>query len=340
MKGLKCEFCNKNFTTISVLKVHTETAKYCLKLRGEPSPTQYKCEYCDDSFTQKITLKKHANLCLEHKNFLIVEKEKENEVLKTYVKSLKSCNDRKEKLTTLTETLLIEEKIKVKKLTDKRIFDLATIEKLQNEKIELSNLIHEKDQKIIGLEKKLELGKGILIGYEKVKPPNVTNNTIINQKLANLKVDNIRPLTQATIQEDIPKYTYELFLKGENGIVHYVTNMTQIKMIDGTIEQNYACTDKSRNTFHRLMESKEWTQDGGARFINEVMNSLANVAENHWKTFCDKMRVATDIFDVDYYHNKTNKLRNFMCSFSNPDSNYREQSFKKIKAKMKDISSV
>jgi len=330
MSDFKCKFCKKKFTSNAILKVHIKTAKYCLKLRGENSPTQYHCQYCDDFFTQNITLKKHLDLCLDHKNFLIEEKEKENVALRTYVKSLKKGIVRKEKL----GTSLIEEKSKTEKY-------LSTIEKLQDEKVELSNLLDEKDQKIIELEKKLELGKGILMGYEKVKPPNVTtNNTIINQKLANLKVDNIRPLTQATIEEDVPKYTYDLFLKGENGIVQYVTNMTQLKLTDGTIEQNYACTDKSRNTFHRLMESKEWTQDGGARFINEVMNSLADVAEKHWETLFDNMRTATEIFEIDYHQNKIKKLRSFSCSFSNPNGNDREQAFKKIKAKMKDISSV
>ena len=318
----ECEYCGKTFRSKQNLKKHIESAKFCLELRGEEVTTKYTCEYCGKFFTQNCNLKTHLKSCAEHKKRIYIDSEIEQEMEK-YLRRIK-----------LLRTDLTKEKLKVKKLAETQTELLSTIEKLQNDN-------NEKDQKIIELEKKLELGKGILMGYEKVKPPNVTtNNTIINQKLANLKVDNIRPLTQATIEEDVPKYTYDLFLKGENGIVQYVTNMTQLKLTDGTIEQNYACTDKSRNTFHRLMESKEWTQDGGARFINEVMNSLADVAEKHWETLFDNMRTATEIFEIDYHQNKIKKLRSFSCSFSNPNGNDREQAFKKIKAKMKDISSV
>jgi hypothetical protein len=294
-----------------------------LSSRGEIITVKYDCEYCDKVFTQKSNLKTHLKSCVKYKKTTIVEKQSEivrlNEEIEKYIKRLK---------------LMRSELSNFKNLEEEKTNQLAIIEKLQIEN-------DEQAEKIVALEKMLEYGKGILDGYKVAKPPNViTNNNIINQKLAKLKVDNIRPLTRATILEDVPKYTYELFLKCESGLVEYMVNMTQLQLEDGTIEQNYACTDKSRNTFHRLMESKEWVHDGGARYINETMDSLANTAEVHYQTFFQKMRSNTDPGDDDYYRNKCEKLLKFRNSFLHPQSADREQSFKKIKIKMKYRASV
>ena len=320
-----CEFCNKSFATKRTLKNHIETAKYCAELRGCTLTEKFVCEFCGKPFTKKPHLIAHLKTCAEYKVHVVSEKERKKIELENgkYIKRLK-----------LLRQELTNEKIKISDLEEEKTNQLAIIEKLQIEN-------DEQAEKIVALEKMLEYGKGILDGYKVAKPPNViTNNNIINQKLAKLKVDNIRPLTRATILEDVPKYTYELFLKCESGLVEYMVNMTQLQLEDGTIEQNYACTDKSRNTFHRLMESKEWVQDGGARYINETMDSLANTAEAHYQTFFQKMRSNTDPTDDEYYRNKCEKLLRFRNSFLHPQSADREQSFKKIKIKMKYRASV
>lgn len=334
-----CEYCDKSFSKKHNLKIHMETAKYCAKLRGDIATENYVCEFCNKSFTQKGNLTAHLKSCSKYKVRIASEKEKKSKETETekYAKRLK-----------LVRLDLAREKARVKLLVEAEIKHLAIqeklqleLEKLQAENDEQAEKISEQKEKIIELEKTLEYGKGILTGYEKVKPANViTNNTIVNQKLSKLKVDNIKPLTLATIQEHIPNYTFELFLKGEAGIVEYIVGMTQLQMEDGTIEQSYACTDKSRNTFHRLMESKEWTHDGGARYISKIINSLKDVAEEHWQTLFHKMSASTDPVDRDYYQSKIQELHGFSCSFGNPNSTYREQTFKKIKAQMKNISSV
>lgn len=334
-----CEYCGKSFSKKQNLKNHVETAKYCAKLRGEIPPKNYICEFCCKSFTQKGHMDTHLKGCSEYKVYIASEKEKKSKVLE--IGHLNTETEKYTKRLKLLRLELTKEKTRVKLLVETEIKHLAAQEKLQIELEKLQAENEEKDEKIIELEKTLERGRGILIGYEKVKPANVTtNNTIVNQKLSKLKVDNIKPLTHATIQEHIPNYTFELFLKGEVGIVEYITGMTQLQMEDGTIEQNYACTDKSRNTFHRLMESKEWAHDGGARCITKVLNSLKDIVEEHWDNLVLKARTTTDPFDGDYYHNKLKELLGFRCSFANPNSSYREQSFKKIKAQMKHISSV
>lgn len=336
-----CEYCGKSFSKKQNLKNHVETAKYCAKLRGDIPTKKYICKFCDKSFTQKGHMDAHLKGCSEYKVYTASEKEKKLKELE--VGQLNNETEKYAKRLKLVRLDLAKEKARVKLLVEAEIKRLAVQEKLQIELEQLQAENEEQKEKIIALEKNLEYGKGILTGYEKVKPPNVittTNNTIVNQKLAALKVDNIKPLTQATIQEHTPNYTFELFLKGEAGIVEYITGMTQLQMEDGTIEQNYACTDKSRNTFHRLMESKVWTHDGGARYINQVIDSLAVIAEEHWQTLFHRMRTSTDPLDADYYQRKVSELMRFRCSFSDPHSTYREQSFKKIKAQMKNISSV
>jgi len=201
----------------------------------------------------------------------------------------------------------------------------------------LNQEINARDLKIIELEKSIEFGKGVLVGYEKVKPPTITNN-IVNQKLSSIKIDKIRPATIHTITEDSSFYDFDMYMKKEDGIVQFLTNMTQLKLDDGTIEQNYACTDKSRSTFHRLLDSREWKLDGGSKLINEVFDILLPSADEHWKTLVSKSNTR-DIFDREYYANKMMEIQSFHRAFGR-QTKERKYSVNEIKGEIKDILSI
>lgn len=59
-----CNFCNKNFKTISSLNYHKDTAKYCLLIQGKKvEETGEKCIYCKKIFLTKQNLSTHINSC-------------------------------------------------------------------------------------------------------------------------------------------------------------------------------------------------------------------------------------------------------------------------------------
>jgi len=49
----------------------------------------------------------------------------------------------------------------------------------------------------------------------------------------------------------------------------------------GETERNYVCTDVSRNSFHRLLESKKWKPDKGGRYLNNMLDTFRDVMEEY-----------------------------------------------------------
>jgi len=337
MSGNQCKFCGKDFSARSSLNTHIKTAYYCLKSRGEIASI-ISCKYCNKEFSVLSNLKVHINSCRVKKK---IEKENVADQLqnfKLYHKKWKLLEVKyKSEIRSLHSNVENSEKI---------VSELAlTIEKIQKENLEsmeksekYKQEINSRDEKIIQLEKTIGFGKGMMIGYKEIKPPNITNNTIVNQKLASVKIAEIRPATISTITEDSSYYDFNMYLKKEDGIVQFLTNMTQLKLEDGTVEQNYACTDKSRSTFHRLLGSREWTLDGGSKLINEVFDILLPMADEHWKTLINKS-MTRDISDREYYANKIDELRNFHHSFGR-QTKERKYSVNKIKGEIKHILSI
>jgi len=129
-----------------------------------------------------------------------------------------------------------------------------------------------------------------------------------------------------------------MYLRREDGIVQFLTNMTQLKLEDGTVEQNYACTDKSRSTFHRLLDSREWTLDGGAKLINEVFDILLPASDQHWQTLIAKSRTR-DVSDREYYAKKIEDTTSFHHAFGRHTKD-RKNSVNKIKGEIKHVLCV
>jgi len=130
-----------------------------------------------------------------------------------------------------------------------------------------------------------------------------------------------------------------MYLKQEDGLVQFLTNMTQLKLDDGTIEQNYACTDKSRSTFHRLLDSREWKLDGGSKLINDVFDILLPSADEHWETLKANSKMSRDLLDREYYAKKMMEMQKFHRAFGR-NTRERKDSVNKIKSDIRDILSI
>ncbi len=120
--SFECEFCKKEYKTISSLNYHKKTAKFCLELQKIYNDScKYNCEFCNKKFTKKDKRDDHLKICKIKKDTIIneldnqlnnlkstnekslIEKDKEIEILKN---ELKSKNDYIESLETKYNQLL------------------------------------------------------------------------------------------------------------------------------------------------------------------------------------------------------------------------------------------
>ena len=266
----KCEFCDAVLSTKYALAAHNRTAKYCLKLRDEKVPS-VKCEHCDKQFTYKTALTRHNKICPK-----LAKLKRETE------------------LTELKEQVIAKEEY-IRELEAKS--KTASLQH-QNRICELEAKLRKTNKRVRELEHDGAYDKGRIVELKSTKPQSVTN--YIHPKLINIPIENIRPLTVATVREDVHKYTYDTFLRGLPGLKEFVEDII-ITEVEGDTRsdrpRNYVCTDVSRNKFHRLLESKEWTADGGARFINTILDELQDVATEHFRALVEEEKAAvTDEF--------------------------------------------
>jgi len=83
---MNCEYCKKNFSSLSSLNNHKKTAVYCLKIQGK-NIDNFQCNLCEKFFSCKKVLTTHINSCSK---FIIKENENiqlknENEELKKQI---------------------------------------------------------------------------------------------------------------------------------------------------------------------------------------------------------------------------------------------------------------
>ena len=317
----KCQYCDKKFVNKYVLKKHQNTAKYCLKIQGKDIEQEYYCDGCKNFFSRKDNFVRHRDNCVE---LLQKKHRKEIELLK----------EKHE-----TEIDLLKSDISVLKKEIGRL-------KIKNKKCRREN---------ISLQKQLSKSDGKFIGYDKAitKHKPKTINTYINPKLVTIKTNNIRPFTLKTIQEELEdgKFTQDMFKRGSSGLVDFLSGIIKFENEDGEVERNYACTDSSRNKFHRLVESKEWQQDNGAHFLNEIIDDLAPLADEYRKVIGSNLK-RTDYVERcledkelnddnrvlnDKIRNKINPIRN---GYVNSKGRDREKLFNETRNKICNISTV
>jgi hypothetical protein len=133
------------------------------------------------------------------------------------------------------------------------------------------------------LEEQLHEHQGIVKGMEKAPEKKTIYNTAIHPKLVNLPINNIRALTDEYVMEKVNDgiLTYEKAAKGYIGILEVISELITHENGEGIIERNYVCTDTSRNSFHRLLESKKWKPDKGGRYLNNMLDTFRDVMEDY-----------------------------------------------------------
>jgi hypothetical protein len=267
-----CEFCHKKFANKQNVLRHQKTA--CKKKSPDE---EFKCKYCEKAVSRKNILDSHIETCSLKKEYKLKKKNRE---LENYYKN-KSDKWKKEckQFETDIENLKWELKSKNRKF---------------------KKIIEEKDKEIISLKIKCESNKTDV--YHEVcdkvlDKSTVTNNTAyIHPKLANLPVTNIHPLTEDYVKKQVAngEYSFDHYRKGEDGIVDFINSITMCENDNGEIERSYVSTDASRDSFHRLVETKEWEKDKGGKFIDVILDTLGNRANNYQLKLMDERREFKD----------------------------------------------
>jgi len=214
---------------------------------------EYLCEYCEKILGSKYILNTHLGVCP-------IKKKREYDAKR---KSLKLSYGRKlAKLEKKYESKLSESETKIKAL--------------EGENAKLKEQLHKQ--------------QGVVKGMENAPEKKTIYNTAIHPKLINLPTNNIRALTDEYVIEQVNNgvLTYEKASKGYPiGMLEVICEMITHENDEGVIERNYVCTDVSRNSFHRLLESKKWKADKGGRYLNSMLDTFRSAMEEHKNTAYD-----------------------------------------------------
>jgi len=299
-----CEYCTQEFSNKYNLARHQK--KSC---KDNVSDTKkHKCKYCLRYFLNKNNLERHKTTCPLKKEYGLKKKILESEQdQKARTKKWK----KERKLLKTTIECSEQEINELKKVIEEKNIEITKI-------IEENNTeITKKDQEIAAL--KVECEKGKIEVYDKIcakvlDKPTVTN-TYIHPKLINLPITTIHPLTPEYVQEQVANgnYGFDHYLKGEDGLVEFIYSITMCENEDGEMERNYVCTDPSRDSYHRLVETKEWQKDKGGKFMDVILDTLSGRVDGYHHQLLDerikyKGLKAPDGYDPDYVYKKNNDM--------------------------------
>lgn len=219
---IKCEFCQKDFSSKSILTAHQKTTKYCLEIQGKTLVEDYKCTYCDKKFTTQTNLKDHCGVCKEK-----IKKQYE-EKIDNHLKTIKKQDLDINKLTLIND----ENKEKINNMTN----DI----KQRDRDIEVLNqIIGKLESKLESYEKKL---------FDMASRPNTTHNNNNNKTLLMNVINNTNlPLTNDVLRQCATTFTIDN-ARNIDGITKHLTS---------SLEDHISCTDPSRNVFKYTNDKDE-----------------------------------------------------------------------------------
>jgi hypothetical protein len=209
---MECQFCKKILSSLSALKYHQKSAKYCLVIQGNNNIENFCCEYCNKKFNTKQHLTTHYNSCKEKKKHKL-EEEEEN---------IKNLN-----LTLQDE--IVKLKSQIKKLKDKYTKD---VNKLKEEiyRMEGKLQVHENNQDCL---------------YDIAKQSKITN-TNINNKILSIQSSFDFNNTEHVKQLIEEKYDKNYLFQGQKGVAQFAVDYI---LKDDNGQLKYVCTDPSRQIF-------------------------------------------------------------------------------------------
>ena len=241
MNDLECDFCNKNFSSLSSLNYHKKTAKYCLSIQNVESETKIVCEYCNKKYSSKHAMVKHLTIC---KEYLKVQNEDKYDTIQKENIKLKEQNE-----------LLKKENYELKR---------------ENYYLEIKYNNY-KEQ----FYKKLEDYNNLENRYERLATKGVEKYTIsthTNNNTSNI-VNNLNAFpTQEYINNKIEDTFNDKYIHdGPKSLAQYVTD--HIITVNG--ELIYICSDYARKNFkYKDKDGNEITDPSAVKLISMIKDKL------------------------------------------------------------------
>ena len=223
------------------------------------------CQYCNKKFSNSGNLNRHTRTA---KTCLANRKEDYSTFKCEYCK--------------IEFTQKISLKTHYPRCSKKQKDELSTKYLSKITKLKAKNKALAKENK--NLKEKLSEQKGIVEGMKNAPDKRTIYNTAyVHPKLVNLPITNIPALTQEYMIEKVNDgiLTYNHTSRGYPGILEVIGELITHENDSGIVERNYVCTDVSRNSFHRLLESKKWKSDKGGRYLNNMLDTFQDVMEEY-----------------------------------------------------------
>lgn len=285
----------------------------------------FTCEFCNKKFVNEQNVLRHQKTSCKKRT------PTEEFKCKYCQKTLSRKNSLDRHINTCPLKAEYKLKTKSNRWKKERLTFEETIESLRQE-------IKEKDEKIKSLEIEYERGKIEI--YEKVctrvLDKSTVTNTYVHPKLVNLPITTIHPLTPNYVKEQVAggNYTFDNYLRGEDGLVEFIYSITMCKNNEGEIERNFVCTDPSRDSYHRLIETKDWQKDKGGKFVDVILNTLSDRVDNYHNQLLDerikyKGARTPDGYDPEYIFKKNTDMHSGVVQTHGVDRKSLRQRLKK-----------
>jgi len=292
---MECEHCHHVLTTLSSLKLHQKTAKYCLAKQNK-IVEEYRCTFCNTSFTLKSSLHKHLRICKSNTP-LIQEQLHELDMLK------------KE----LELSLLREKEVeKIRFECDKKLSDKDMI--ISEQKIIIKEL-QENYKKNIEMQNK-DLNDRIQSLAEKA----IAKPTIINKNITttNQIINNMMPITDEHLHEHIQNLNPLHVQNGASGYAKYALEYPLKDMIVCTDFQRRSCKYKDENG--NVISDPEMTKITKRLFSaikdrnEELINEYSAELQAKWKTLNASGPSEMNEEEMLDFSTKTNEVLEFVMN--------------------------
>lgn len=274
-----CEFCNKEYTSLSNLNYHKKNAKFCIEIQQEKRNV-FSCEHCKKEFNNSRYLKQHLQRCKSKKeNIVQMTTEKLNKLEK---ESLEKIYKLQTELSELKITITFKDEI-IKKL-EKENSELKKLEKRPNKTTIVNNTID-------------------------------NSNTHNYQLQFNQLFENIHKLTSQAINYKIPRIAITEINKYD--IKNIESSFS--KSLSNIFKEFTFCSDINKKEFVIKNENGEINKMHVDEFVKygltlgvDGINKFINVLEDNYYNKVDANKLTREEYDtiIDSIRNIEALIRN------------------------------
>jgi hypothetical protein len=319
-----CEFCKKEYSSLSSLNYHKKTASFCLKLQDDINMELLKCEFCNKEFSSKTKLNSHLNNCKE-KDAIGIKKEAEY----IYKSKLEFVEKEIEKTKKEYESKLdfFEKEIeKTKKEYESKLELIKKEYEYKEEILKKESII--KDEMIQTLKDQIKLvSEKIINNNTSYSTTNNIVNTINIKNEEYIKLfDSIKPMIPDNINKSMRNIRYDQMV----GVIEELDEYFINQFVKNFKEYIFV-TDESRGKIIIKLENGESSKVNAVQFIldcfkigEKELRQLFTAVSHYLNSQHDMEEITTEEFVTNkeklkqlcyfVFNNKSNSFVNKLAS--------------------------